>query len=158
MVIVMAILLASIAFSVYEAAHNVTMFFIWTPLFMVASVSNVMLEIKVKRMKPLPPLPSWEETKVALQPQPLIGNKAFKQILQYAAGFIVFFLLQKFSPISYRLISAVSMVAIAIACVVNVRALGKNDMPANYIWMFTATSVAGAVALILMVAGISLGH
>jgi hypothetical protein len=147
------VLLASIAIAVYRAAHNMDNTHLAMPFLVLAAVGTMVLEVKIKMQKPLPPLLSLEEAKVVLERSTRIGRSFFLPCLVFivvVALFALFFRLTNRFPILSVLILGPATLVVAIQCVSYIRGLSKKDMPANYVWMFAVCSILGTIGMIFI--------
>ena len=149
--VVVAILLATLIVVGYLVAHNVSMTSHCTSLLLtVGVVARLVLETKVRLKQPLPPLPSWEETKATLEHPPSVAKHVLLYFLSIFAFILLNHFVNKLSPVGGVAIEAVLAVLVAGGCVADVRAIGRRHLPAKYVWMLTTCSLLLSIGIIFM--------
>ena len=148
-VVVLAVLLTTLIVVGYLVAHNVSMTSHCTSLLLtVGVVARLVLDMKIGLKQPLPPLPTWEETKTRLEHPPRTGKHVFFYFCTIFAFVLFNRFLNELSPVGGAAING-ALIALGVnGCVMDIRATGRRDLPAKYFWMLAASSLLMTIWLI----------
>lgn len=144
-----AILLVTLVAVGYLVAHNVRMNSSCTSLLLtVGVVTRLALDMKIGLKLPLSLLATREETKAKSEHPMRTGVYGFFYVCTIIAFVPLNGFLNGHSPVVGAAING-ALIALGINyCVTDIRAAGRHDLPAKYLWMLTASSLLLTIWLI----------